>query len=247
MKIHAFALLSMLTYSVAHGNEIILQTGDTQNTIIELYTSEGCNSCPPAEHLLNTYKEKTNTWHNIIPIAFHVDYWDYLGWKDKFAQAAFGTRQRHYAQIQRRTTVYTPAFFVNGKNWRPGFFYKGLPEQSHEKVGKLKVRINQHKLQAFFEPVTSITQPLHLNIALLGMGLKTQIKAGENKGRLSHHEFVVLHHQQHTSKNKRWSISLPQRTNIKAPQYALAAWISTESNPTPIQATGTYLPSGFIK
>lgn len=246
MKTHGLSLYLLLISSSIAAEDILLQTSDTQNTIIELYTSQGCNSCPPAEHLLNSYKQKTNVWRQFIPMAFHVDYWDYLGWKDKFAKPAFGIRQRKYANLQRRSTVYTPAFFVNGKNWRPGLFNKGLPEHTNKKTGKLKLHINKKTISASFMPFKPDKQRLHLNLALLGMGFTTNIKTGENAGRLSPHEFVVLNHQEYPDQNKRWNIAWPFNNPASATQYALAAWVSTVDNLTPIQATGNYLPDGFI-
>lgn len=247
MKIQFMTLLAMLSPALLLADEVVLQTDEIQNTLVELYTSEGCSSCPPAEKFLNNFKTKTTTWQNIIPIAFHVDYWDYIGWKDRFAQPAFGKRQRQYAKLQRRSTVYTPAFFVNGQNWRPSFFYKDLPRSSGRNVGKLKVRIKDNTLNASYSPINTINEPLLLNVALLGMGLRTEIKAGENKGRLAAHEFVVLNHQVFTGKNKRWDTYWQATKREHAQQYAVAVWVSTSSNPVPLQAAGNYLPAGFIK
>ena len=245
MKMSVTCLCFLFFAGNTSADEILLQTGDTQNSIIELYTSQGCSSCPPAEHLLNSYKQKTNVWRQYIPMAFHVDYWDYIGWKDQFAKPAYGKRQRQYANLQRRTTVYTPAFFVNGKSWRPGLFSKKLPEQT-KKTGKLKLAVNKKTISASFVPLNTIKQPLHLNLALLGMGYKTNIKAGENAGRLSRHEFVVLKHLKYIDNKKRWKIAWPYGTETPAAQYALAAWVSAVDDPTPIQATGSYLPDAFI-
>ncbi|MEJ2140986.1 MAG: DUF1223 domain-containing protein [Gammaproteobacteria bacterium] len=247
MKKHITGLFLVMITHTAVAQDILLQTGDIQNSIIELYTSQGCNSCPPAEHLLNSYKQKTNLWRNVIPMAFHVDYWDYLGWKDRFAQATFGTRQRQYASMQHRATVYTPAFIVNGKNWRPGLFSNTPPVNTNNITGKLKVRINQQIIRASFLPIQTINQPLYLNLALLGMGLKTQIKAGENAGRLSRHEFVVLQHKRFIGQSTRWKINWPFNNFHQAPQYAMAAWITIGDSLTPLQASGTYLPGDFIQ
>jgi hypothetical protein len=247
MKITITSLCLLFFSANIVAEDIVLQTGDTQNNIIELYTSQGCSSCPPAESLLNSYKQKTSVWRKYIPMAFHVDYWDYLGWKDKFAQPAFGVRQRAYAKLQRRSTVYTPAFFVNGKSWRPGLLSRNIPESTGNKTGKLKLRVNQKVINASFIPHTPVKQPLYLNLALLGMGFTTNIKAGENAGRLSRHEFVVIKYQRYRDENKRWQITWPFTEAASASQYALAAWVSTTDNPTPIQATGSYLPEGFIR
>ena len=94
-------------------------------------------------------------------------------------------------------------------------------------------------------PHKAINQPLYLNVVLLGMGLKTSIEAGENEGRQSQHEFVVLDHHKYIDKNKRWNFTWPITKQVEAPQYAVAAWVSTTSDPTPLQATGNYLPKNY--
>lgn len=82
--------------------------------LIELFTSQGCSSCPPAEKFLADIKESGRPPARILPLAFHVDYWDRLGWKDPFSDAAFTTRQQLYARAMRLTSVYTPQMVVDG-------------------------------------------------------------------------------------------------------------------------------------
>ncbi|UMA66268.1 DUF1223 domain-containing protein [Roseivivax marinus] len=78
--------------------------------VVELFTSQGCSSCPPADELLETLGSDAD----VIPLALHVDYWDYIGWKDSFAQARFTKRQKAYAKAAGRHTIYTPQMVVNG-------------------------------------------------------------------------------------------------------------------------------------
>ena len=73
------------------------ESGETQSTLIELFTSEGCSSCPPAEKWMSALKSNQDLWKTIIPVAFHVDYWDRLGWRDCFAKPEFTSRQQRYA------------------------------------------------------------------------------------------------------------------------------------------------------
>ena len=86
------------------------QTTD-QPTVIELYTSQGCSSCPPADAILGELADRSGT----IVLALHVDYWDYIGWKDTFAVAAFADRQRSYARAAGENMIYTPQMVVDGK------------------------------------------------------------------------------------------------------------------------------------
>ncbi len=89
--------------------------------IIELFTSEGCSSCPPADAYLSQFSTSEDLWQGIIPLAYHVDYWDYIGWKDRFAHPSFSQKQRLYRSYGVVASVYTPGFVVDGKEWR-GFF-----------------------------------------------------------------------------------------------------------------------------
>ena len=84
--------------------------------VVELYTSQGCSSCPPADDILTELAKRDN----VIALALHVDYWDYLGWKDEFANAAFSRRQRAYAAAGGRHTVYTPQMIVQGHSYAVG-------------------------------------------------------------------------------------------------------------------------------
>lgn len=80
--------------------------------VVELYTSQGCSSCPPADALLQELTRR----HDVLPLALHVDYWDYIGWKDEYADPAYGVRQKGYARVAGRKMVYTPQMIVNGQD-----------------------------------------------------------------------------------------------------------------------------------
>src|SRR5205814_757208 len=73
------------------------ESSDAQSSLIELFTSEGCSSCPPAEKWLSALKSSSDLWKKAVPVAFHVDYWDHLGWRDRFAKPEFTSRQQRYA------------------------------------------------------------------------------------------------------------------------------------------------------
>ncbi len=88
----------------------IAQEGSGRVVVVELYTSQGCSSCPPADKLLGKLAERDD----VIPLALHVDYWDYIGWKDEFADPAHTQRQRGYARAWNQRTIYTPQMVVGG-------------------------------------------------------------------------------------------------------------------------------------
>ena len=232
----------ILLLSSLHAETLYFESGVKLSTLIELYTSEGCSSCPPAEAYLNKLKNYNELWKKWVPVAFHVDYWDYIGWKDPFATKEFGLRQSLYASLKRASTVYTPAFMVNGSSWRPGLFFKSLPKENST-VGNLKVSIKNKKVHASYKQITKSTFPLRLNVAVLGMNLISRIERGENEGRTAQHEFVVVGFNTTESNNLEWNMNLPELHYTKAEKYALAVWVSEVNNPTPLQVVGGLLPN----
>lgn len=203
--------------------------------LIELYTSQGCSSCPPAEKKLNSLLDHPDLWSKIIPIAFHVDYWDRLGWKDPFANPA--NTKRQYAQSDEGNvkSVYTPCFIINGKEWR-GYFSGNSWPQSSKSVGILKTSLNNSHLKIEY---SESNDDLQLNVAILGVGITTAVKSGENRNKKLEQEFVALWHQSIT---KNWNIALPKLESlVTADRYALAVWVTKKNSLKPIQATGGWL------
>src|SRR5881392_2430617 len=149
------------------------ESGDTQSSLIELFTSEGCSSCPPAEKWLSALKSSSDLWKKAVPVAFHVDYWDHLGWRDRFSKPEFTSRQQHYAAAWGGDSVYTPGFVINGKEWRDWFGGNVTPTSSI-KVGGLRVSLGgDRKITATFVPEQKQQQALSLNVALLGNDLES--------------------------------------------------------------------------
>lgn len=234
-------LLTLPLRTAAPAGELVLQSGTQQNSLIELYTSQGCNSCPPAERWLGGLQTHPDLWKKLIPVAFHVDYWDYLGWKDQLAKPAFAERQRQYAREKGLTTVYTPGFLVNGKEWRRWFGLRKLPE-SNATTGVLTVKLNGHAINASYKSNTPLHGKLRLNIAVLGVGISANVDRGENAGKVLPQDFSVLAFKQADSTSIEWQTSLPKVSSSKGSRLALAVWVSSGSRLTPLQAVGGWLP-----
>jgi hypothetical protein len=245
-KIVSLVLISM-SIAVTSGSaadQVVFASSETATTLVELFTSEGCSSCPPAEARMSRLKTSPDLWKTIVPVVFHVDYWDRLGWPDRFARPEFTQRQQHYASFWNSGTVYTPAFVVNGEEW-PGFFnHQDLPKARSEKVGILQVALNRNEAVATFSPENSPRGPLKLEVALLGTNLQSDVKRGENSGRKLHHDFVVLHlaKTEMTNQGNRWTGTVLLSTNAETDKpTAFAAWIKSAETAPPIQATGGWL------
>src|SRR5450432_4372054 len=97
-----------LSAPMAVAAETRFESGPQQSALVELYTSEGCSSCPPAEAWMSRWKNDPGLWKKFVPVAFHVDYWDRLGWRDRFSSGEWTARQSRYASLWGSGSVYTP-------------------------------------------------------------------------------------------------------------------------------------------
>jgi len=135
-----FCLSLIVMFSInAQSAAITFQSATERTALLELYTSEGCSSCPPAETWLSGLKESSRLWKDFVPVAFHVDYWDYLGWRDPWAQRGFSDRQRAYAASWHSENIYTPGFVLNGKEWSDSSGRNSALKSSAAKAGVLTV------------------------------------------------------------------------------------------------------------
>jgi len=242
MKPVIYLLLSLpgLLLNPCQANSATYSSNEARNTLLELYTSEGCSSCPPAERWLSKLKHDPRLWQTLFPVAFHVDYWDNLGWKDRYSDVRHSRRQRAYVSDGYAGTVYTPGFFRNGREWR-GFFDSGsLNPNGTDKVGILRATVTQKQIDVEFKPVADIAAT-ELNIAVLGFDKTTPIRAGENAGKILRHDFVVLAHQQYSSPNNHWLVTDRALMNQVEQDGAIVLWVTQKKNPTPIQITGGWI------
>ena len=226
---------------------VIFQSSETQTSLLELYTSEGCSSCPPAEKWISNFKTSPGLWKDFVPIAFHVDYWDYLGWRDPWSSKVFTDRQRAYARAWRSDSIYTPGFVLNGKEWR-SWSRSGSVPGSTVKPGVLKVTSTDlKKWDVTFTPTVLSGESYEAHVALLASGLTSDVKAGENKGRRLEHDFIVISLNGCRLKPDRNNIegSFELRPANETPPLvgALAVWITNRGELEVLQAAGGWLPS----
>ena len=214
-------------------------SGTQRTDLLELYTSEGCSSCPPAEAWFSQLLTHPQLWTRVVPIVFHVDYWDYLGWKDPFSTARSSERQRRYRQEGGVKSVYTPGFVLNGHEWRGWFNREPLPEQTAP-AGLLVAQLTDGELTAKFDNPDTQREPLELHVAVLGFDLTTEITAGENRGKALTHQFVVLQQTSARSTNQAWALTVPE-VESAAKKQAVVVWVTPAGKQSPIQATGGWL------
>jgi hypothetical protein len=207
------------------------------STLVELYSSEGCSSCPPAEEWVSTLKDSPRLWKDLFPVVFHVDYWDGAGWRDRFAHASYTQRQRDYAARLGQDSVYTPEFVVGGREWRAWFNGGREPEAAQSTSGELTLSVKDggREVETTY---TGNNRATVSHYALLGVGLVSNVRGGENGGRQLTHDFVVLDFQ--TKPVGTGPVPLKSSTN-DAPG-AIVAWVSAADGSI-LQVAGGWLPS----
>jgi hypothetical protein len=194
--VQAAAVLGFFVSALAVAQTCSVQSPAQRLPLVELYTSQGCSSCPPADVWLGTLSNRDD----IVPLSMHVAYWDYIGWKDPFAKAEFSQRQRWMADINKSSSVYTPGVFVGGaefRDWSSGFMQQRLFTRTHSHAAGANIRIEKstgplagwHVAAAMVGDHPSDAKRLF--IASTRSGLVSKVKAGENNGRtLTNHHVV---------------------------------------------------------
>jgi hypothetical protein len=245
LSLSTIVVLGLWLHAAPSSADTTLSSSAEPTNLIELYTSEGCSSCPPADRWLSGLKDHPALWTQLIPLEFHVDYWDDLGWKDRFAQAAFTDRQRRYAHESHMRAIYTPGLISNGKEWR-NFSWRPPTVPAAPSAGSLVADIGATELSIRYQPDSTLAgrDRLIANTALLGFGLASYVAAGENRGRELRHDFVVLAHEQTPLKlaNGAYEASLKRpQPAVSAERYAVVVWVSTQSSQAPVKALGGWL------
>ncbi|WP_188927397.1 DUF1223 domain-containing protein [Puia dinghuensis] len=165
--------------------------------VVELFTSEGCSSCPPADALVAAVQKEDKDLP-VYVLAFHVDYWDRLGWKDAFSDAAYSDRQKDYARWLRLSSIYTPQVIVNGRKEFVGSDAVTLRRaigSSLQEAGKAGVSLSQVRLSGnrldWQAHVVGAGRSTGLVVAVVEHSAVTKVRAGENGGKtLSHIQIV---------------------------------------------------------
>jgi hypothetical protein len=196
----AVAAFSVVPLVHAGPGECSAKSGPGTAALVELYTSEGCDSCPPADAWLR--KLPATAAGGVVPLSFHVDYWDYIGWKDPFASPAFGARQRELAAITRNRVVYTPQVVLAGRDyrsWASGTRFTSDVQALNATPARATIALEfAGSQQGGVELRASASVPkaedrtdAALYVAVYENGLSNKVTAGENRGATLQHDFVV--------------------------------------------------------
>ncbi len=188
----AWALTCLATSAWAQANQCSVASGPNITPVVELYTSEGCSSCPPADKWASTLKGVSAAGGAVVQ-AFHVGYWDYIGWVDRFAAPSHTNRQREIAAKNNLRSIYTPQAVLDGKDWPR---WGGKPEG--KEPAKAAISLKQLGTDQFEASVTPVAPATNWSAywTVTEHGHNSKVSSGENKGEFLKHDFVVRQYTQ---------------------------------------------------
>jgi hypothetical protein len=181
-----------------------------------------------------------------VPVSFHVDYWDYLGWRDPWASKSFSERQRDYAQSWHSDSIYTPGFVLNGREWRSWSQEKTGPRASATKAGVLRANSEDgaHWHVTFSAEGRNVSD-YEVHAAILANELISDVKSGENRGRRLHHDFVVTALSTQPLAGRGDSVEgdfvFKNDNQQLRSGLAIAFWVTRRGSLEPLQAVGGWL------
>lgn len=182
-------------------NSITVKSGPYQTAVLELYTSEGCSSCPPADEWLGELTSIPRQELDVLPLAFHVDYWDNIGWKDEFAHASFTQRQRNLGRLNSQRSIYTPEFFVHGVEARGTSSVVNRIRSVNQSVStvqlELTVELQKMQYKLLLQSENNSGDELKVQFFVYEDDLTNQVTRGENAGKTLSHERVVRYLSDH--------------------------------------------------
>lgn len=215
---------------------------DNGFAVLELFTSQGCSSCPPADEVLGNYVSENN--QNVIALAFHVDYWNYIGWKDPYSSEKFTERQKLYDK-NLRASVYTPQLVINGKEGIVGsekssiakLVERELKLKSTSKIEIVATKLHDNLITIKYNCTTTGKEPI-LNVALVKTKEITNVKRGENSGRkLTGYNIVTDFNSESLSNKKAGEITLAFDKDKIAAEYSIIAYIQEKQQGKILAAT----------
>ncbi len=215
--------------------------------LIELYTSEGCDSCPPADRWLSTLKRGNQAAAQVVALAFHVDYWDRLGWQDRYASPQFGRRQTEQVRLHGGRTVYTPQVMLGGndfRDWQDGMAYTSAVRAINARPAQANLTLQLHSdaAGAWTGDLSGATRNANVltYVAVYENGLSSDVAAGENRGKRLTHDFVVRDWigplKIGSGSAFQTSTKLPARTDINYAKAGVAAFLQDATSGDILQA-----------
>jgi hypothetical protein len=246
-----FGAFTISSYNKGHKN-LSMKQDDKGFAVVELFTSEGCSSCPPADDLLARVQKESILKHVYI-LAYHVDYWDHLGWKDTYSDAEYSKRQTMYGDWLQLRSLYTPQIIVNGKTEFVGSREGALTNAIAAGLGKspasdLTIKSSILNKQLIVEYQTNSTLlKSNIVVALVQKSGQSKVQAGENSGRTLTHVQIVRKLQIETLSMNTGKISLAIPKDYDSNEWEVISFVQNNSNGEILAAAKSELLIDAIK
>jgi hypothetical protein len=233
----ALIALAGLSFSFTGSNDPVAQPAEIGKgfAVVELFTSEGCSSCPPADEVAAKLQKEFSG--NVYFLEFHVDYWDYIGWKDGFAKSAYTERQREYGETFNLNSVYTPQAVVNGKKELVGSREQQLRTTIQEQLKESSTASVELSAKAGSANTITATYKVSgagkssLHIALVQLKAVTDVRRGENAGhQLSHTNIVRAFETVAVNGDANSTINLAIPANLSRKDVKVVAFVQDKSS-----------------
>jgi hypothetical protein len=198
--------------------------------LVELYTSEGCSSCPPADELVGKLSRSTE---NVIVLSYHVDYWDNLGWKDGYSNPLYSRRQQEYGSYFHLNSVYTPQIVVNGKVEFVGSNEAELDQSIHKALAdipakEIGLQVKQESNKIAVTCIAAGNADNLLNLALVQKHASDFVQRGENKGKKLNHYCIVRDFLSHDEPQAAHSFYLTIPAGLNSADLFVVAFIQNK-------------------
>ncbi len=239
----------------AYAEETVFQAGPSQNTLIQLFTSDASAASNPALEWMSVQKNKdpqNELWARFVPVAMHVRHWDGSGYRDPFAKNEFEDMLVAYQRSWKATNVYAPTLVVNGVEWSGWGRGQEVPNDRHKQTGVLTVHgaleAGIGKFSAGFQAAETLKkESFTIHACLVVFGLTSRPSDGRNRGRSLQHDFMAAAYRSEDFRHTRTafgaSVEIPlPKVQREGARYGMVFWVTKKNNSTPLQATGGFLP-----
>jgi len=244
MGFRAWLTLVLLMFSpLANAAQCVANSGPQRVALLELYTSEGCSSCPPADRWLSGIAGQGFGTERVIPLALHVDYWDYIGWPDRFAHPSFSARQREQVKAAGGRVVYTPQVMLNGRDfgaWRSNALGSALGDINRRAAGAdIALALNtiaKDRFELIASASAKTASRTALYVALYQNKLSSEVRAGENRGVRLHHDYVVREWYGPIVMGSPWKQTIAFKSDWVAANMGVVAFVQDQASGEIVQA-----------
>jgi hypothetical protein len=233
-------LAVVLRHSTAAGDQPVKMTLDDKPVVVELFTSQGCSSCPPADAILGKLAKR----HDVLPLAFHVDYWDYIGWKDPYASKEATDRQYGYGHALGLNMVYTPQMVIDGAQdvvgSDEGAVLRGIAMGMIRKKLKLAIlRDAEGGYKVAIPAGDALATPATVYVALFDKAHRTDVKRGENADN-SLTEFNIVREWRKIGEWKGQAEEIALKLTPESDEYDACAIIVQDGTNGPVRGAASF-------